>query len=854
MNTKMGLGLLSILVLVGSSGCWKKDEPGPGGGGGGATYSVSVAVSGLAGTGLVLRNNGGDSLAINSNGTATFATQLTTGAAYAVTVATQPSTPTQTCSVSNGSGTIASSNVGNVAVTCVTNTYSVGGTVSGLTGSGLALRNNGGDDLAVNASGAFTFATSVASAGTYDVTVLAQPSNPSQTCTVTAGAGIVVSSNIADVVVACVTNSSGIGPQGGTVDAPYGAQVMVPPGALSTNVDVAINRDSDGEPNFPLADSGDVNVIGATHRLTPHGTSFALSAVVRIPFDPARLPADATPKLFKAEQGGAFAEIPSTVDGDRLVANIDSFSWAIPASAATWPRSVYALSSGGVAAYRMTSSATNMLVPINTVLSGPSPISIVAHPSRRFVYVTNGSGAPSNGVNPYSVSVYSIHPITGALSGPTSTRPASVAAINNATIVAAPANAVVHPSGKFVYVVNMARPGEMLDFPAINTDLSLFQVNPTTGALSDPVSIASSGGAPPTALAFAPSGNFAFVTYGWQVGTPVGNTYTEQVKTFSVDAATGALTGPLSGVPSGGHPRAIVVEPLGKFAYVASGGTDEVRIFGINATTGALTYWGGPTISSKPVSLAIDSQGRFLYVGKEDPYFNVNVETFEINSFSGALSPSGAVLAGSGVPGSAISVVAEPQGQFVFVLANSLVTTYKLNPRSSGPSTVPGLAPVGTIPAITPSGGGIRGALGIPFAFAATGTSPIWKNGYTIGGCRINCAISGGGGGGGGGGAPVGNGKHYLQVSHGAWGGWIYSNPMGTIDYGHDWVAGPPPKISAELPEGSSIELCETPPPVQISGQAFDVEWTGGCRGTGRCTTVKMDGDKYCHLELKLRQ
>ncbi len=73
-------------------------------------------MSGLAGAGLVLRNNGGDDLAVASNGAFTFATSLTSGSTYSVTVATQPSG--QTCSVSNGSGTVAGANVTNVAVAC----------------------------------------------------------------------------------------------------------------------------------------------------------------------------------------------------------------------------------------------------------------------------------------------------------------------------------------------------------------------------------------------------------------------------------------------------------------------------------------------------------------------------------------------------------------------------------------------------------------------------------------------------------------------------------------------------------------------------------------------------------------
>jgi hypothetical protein len=51
----------------------------------------------------------------------------------------------------------------------------IGGNVTGLSGTGLVLQNNGGDNLAVTASGAFTFATAIKSGTAYAITVLTQP-------------------------------------------------------------------------------------------------------------------------------------------------------------------------------------------------------------------------------------------------------------------------------------------------------------------------------------------------------------------------------------------------------------------------------------------------------------------------------------------------------------------------------------------------------------------------------------------------------------------------------------------------------------------------------------------------------
>ena len=89
-----------------------------GGGSGTPTHTVGGTVSGLTSGSLVLKNNAGDDLTINANSTSfSFATALVSSAGYAVTVATQPSG--LTCAVTNGSGTIASANVTNVVVACV---------------------------------------------------------------------------------------------------------------------------------------------------------------------------------------------------------------------------------------------------------------------------------------------------------------------------------------------------------------------------------------------------------------------------------------------------------------------------------------------------------------------------------------------------------------------------------------------------------------------------------------------------------------------------------------------------------------------------------------------------------------
>ncbi len=171
---------------------------------GATTFTVGGNVSGLSGAGLVLSlNSGSQTLPVAANGSFTFPSGLTNGTAYAVTVGTQPAG--QACSVANGSGVIAGANVTNVAVTCAASTFTIGGNVTGLVGTGLVLSlNSGAQTLPIAANGSFTFPLPLNDGATYAVTVSAQPINPSEVCTVTNGSGTVAGANVVTVGVSCI--------------------------------------------------------------------------------------------------------------------------------------------------------------------------------------------------------------------------------------------------------------------------------------------------------------------------------------------------------------------------------------------------------------------------------------------------------------------------------------------------------------------------------------------------------------------------------------------------------------------------------------------------------------------------
>jgi alpha-tubulin suppressor-like RCC1 family protein len=116
---------------------------------------------------------------------------------------------------------------------------------------------------------------------------------------------------------------AGIGAAGGTVNGASGAQVVVPAGALATDTPIAIEQTSVGAPALP---TGFV-AFGPMFAFTPHGTTFAVPVTVTIPFDPARVPAGATPVLYKTNAQGAWEVVPSaTINAGTVTAQVASFS------------------------------------------------------------------------------------------------------------------------------------------------------------------------------------------------------------------------------------------------------------------------------------------------------------------------------------------------------------------------------------------------------------------------------------------------------------------------------------------------------------------------------------------------
>jgi hypothetical protein len=163
-----------------------------------SSYTLSGTISGLApGKAVTLVNNGNDVLTQDVDGEFMFSNQLAAGASYSVTVAIQPSG--QICTVNNGAGII-NANITNIGVNCVS-TYTVSGSLTGLSASGLVLRLNSANLIVANGATTFKFASTLTSNSTYTVSVGIQPAG--YICSVVNGFGTITNANITNVSVEC---------------------------------------------------------------------------------------------------------------------------------------------------------------------------------------------------------------------------------------------------------------------------------------------------------------------------------------------------------------------------------------------------------------------------------------------------------------------------------------------------------------------------------------------------------------------------------------------------------------------------------------------------------------------------
>jgi 6-phosphogluconolactonase (cycloisomerase 2 family) len=271
-------------------------------------------------------------------------------------------------------------------------------------------------------------------------------------------------------------------------------------------------------------------------------------------------------------------------------------------------------------------------------------------PSGKFAYVTtSGDWDTSDG----SISAFTINPTNGVLTY-------TGAVDGNSPNFCCFASVAVDPSGKFAYVA---------DGGGGETGVSMYTINATTGALSS-IGKVGTGGIP-RSLAVHPSGKFAYVA---DENAPPGSAGT--VSMYTIDATTGVLTS-AGTIATGADPVCVVVDPTGKFAYVANASSNNVSMYNIDGTTGDLMSVGTVAAGTQPSSLAVDPSGKFVYVTN---FVSNDVWMYTIDGTTGTLTPIGTMAAGQ-YP---TSIAVHPSGKFTYVTnsGDNDVSMYGIDPTS----------------------------------------------------------------------------------------------------------------------------------------------------------------------------
>ncbi|TGL55713.1 hypothetical protein EHQ59_02700 [Leptospira kemamanensis] len=246
-------------------------------------FQITVRVSGLVGSGLVLSlNSGRETITANADGNYQFSTTFTTGQDFALTIQTQPVLPSQTCSVSGGTGVVGYGNIATIIVNCDPLRYTLGGTISGLDGIGFTLTNSyDGSTLPVAvASGTFAFTQTYEAGTPYNVTVATQPNHPVQDCLISNGSNTFPANNVTTISINCTSTAfpieiTAIGISSGSL-------------TLSNNGSETIVISSDGLHRFPtnLAPSSTYNVqivsAPANHQCVLSSNSGTIAGTVSI--------------------------------------------------------------------------------------------------------------------------------------------------------------------------------------------------------------------------------------------------------------------------------------------------------------------------------------------------------------------------------------------------------------------------------------------------------------------------------------------------------------------------------------------------------------------------------------------
>jgi 6-phosphogluconolactonase len=554
-------------------------------------------------------------------------------------------------------GTVGSANVSNVVVNCTTTNFAVGGSISGLTGTGLVVKDttsgNSTTPVAANAT-SYAVDPSLASGTSYTLTVTTQPTNPTQSCTFAGNTSSItgtVGAGNASVPISCTTSPFTIS---GTISGLNGSGLVLKE-TTSGQVTAALN-----------SPASSFTITGVNS-----GTAYSISVLTQ----------PSTPTQFCRVTNATGTVTTANITGVSVKClNVGQFLWV------TNP---FDNGTGSVASFAINQSTGALTNFANYVPTETNPYAVIADPSGLFIYVANQGSAnvSTDGVG-----------AAGALTLDVST--ASTGASSNGPLSLA-IDPVLPPAGPYLYVGSNDNPAGTMEAYTIGSGLSAGVLTPLGGALTPGTSVFPEGNVP-TSLAFDPVNAFLYaanVDDGTIVGYLVQSSSTPAGElaplSWSPQVASAAMT------PA---PFAVAVHPSGLYVYVTDKSNNTLTEY--DASSSALTVANTYTTSSPvsvgtaPEGIAIDPTGNYLYVSNAN---DGTVSAYIISQTDGSLtavtgSPFTSAT-GAGVP-SAVATTAiaiDPSGQFLYV-ANG--DAGSVTPFTIGAGGV--LTPIGTANALTP--------------------------------------------------------------------------------------------------------------------------------------------------------
>ncbi len=201
-----------------------------------------------------------------------------------------------------------------------------------------------------------------------------------------------------------------------------------------------------------------------------------------------------------------------------------------------------------------------------------------------------------------------------------------------------------------------------------------FSVNTSMGSIAEVPGSPFNAGMDPALMVIDPTGRFLYVA----------NQLSQDITAFSIDASTGTLTAmPGSPFSIGSQPQAMGVDPTGRFLYVAAIHAQRQSLyeFTIDPSTGVLTSaLTSPQAGLWASSIAFDPVGGYAYLsqGSPDPGTLKTILVCSINFSTGMLIPVGSVRPSSG---GASAVTVSPDGNFLYSVdsADSELDAYSVS-------------------------------------------------------------------------------------------------------------------------------------------------------------------------------